>query len=57
MKFLKRMFKNQTGAAMTEYALLVGLLAIGVMAALIFMREELAAILTTIAITLGMVSP
>ena len=49
MKFLKKIFKSEKGAAVTEYALLIALVAIAVIAAIILLREELIRVFTAIA--------
>jgi Flp pilus assembly pilin Flp len=49
MKFLQKIFKSEKGAAVTEYALLIALVAIAVIAAIILLREELIRVFTAIA--------
>lgn len=49
MKFLKKLLKNEKGAAVTEYALLIALIAIAVIGAIILLREQLIAVFTYIA--------
>jgi len=49
MNFLKKLFKNEKGAAVTEYALLIALIAIAVIAAIILLRDELIRVFTLIA--------
>ncbi len=49
MSFLKKLFKNEKGAAVTEYALLIALIAIAVIAAIILLREQLIRVFTLIA--------
>ncbi|MCX5799841.1 MAG: Flp family type IVb pilin [Candidatus Eisenbacteria bacterium] len=53
MKFLKNLFKNEKGAAVTEYALLIALVAIAVISAIILLRDELIRVFTLIAGKLG----
>jgi Flp pilus assembly pilin Flp len=49
MNFLKQLFRNEKGAAVTEYALLVALIAIAVIAAIILLRDQLIRVFTLIA--------
>ncbi|MFS0689341.1 Flp family type IVb pilin [Sporosarcina sp. 179-K 8C2 HS] len=42
MKWFKRLWKEEDGQAMTEYGLLVGLIAIAVIAVLVFLGPALA---------------
>jgi Flp pilus assembly pilin Flp len=49
MDTLKRMFKDNSGAAITEYALLLALVAIAVISVIVLFREELAKTFMTIA--------
>jgi len=49
MNTLKRMLKGESGAAITEYALLLALVAIAVIGVIIMFREELARTFVTIA--------
>jgi Flp pilus assembly pilin Flp len=49
MKFLKKMFKGNKGAAITEYALLIALVAIAVIAAIVLLRVELVKVFEAIA--------
>ena len=49
MKFLKKLLKNEKGAAVTEYALLIALIAIAVIGAIILLRDELVRVFTYIA--------
>ncbi len=53
MRFLKNLFKGTKGAAITEYALLVALIAIAVIAAIILLQTEIKAVFTAIADALG----
>jgi Flp pilus assembly pilin Flp len=53
MTFLKNLFKGNKGAAITEYALLIALVAIAVIAAIILLREELIRVFEAIATALG----
>ncbi|MFH0777621.1 MAG: Flp family type IVb pilin [Candidatus Eisenbacteria bacterium] len=53
MKFIKKLFKSEKGAAITEYALLIALVAIAVIAAIILLRVELIRVFTAIADALG----
>ncbi|MFH0777219.1 MAG: Flp family type IVb pilin [Candidatus Eisenbacteria bacterium] len=53
MRFLKSLARSEKGAAMTEYALLVALVAIAVMAAIVVFREEIIRTFTTVADVLG----
>ncbi len=53
MRFLKKLFKGNKGAAITEYALLIALVAIAVIAAIILLREELIRVFEAIATALG----
>lgn len=57
MKFLKKLLKNEKGAAVTEYALLIALIAIAVIAAIILLRDELVNVFTYIANELGANTP
>jgi len=49
MNTLRKMLKGESGAAMTEYALLVALVAIALIALMIMFREELARTFMSIA--------
>ena len=48
MKSLKRIFRDVRGAALTEYALLVSLIALVVIAALLLLGPRIAEIFNTI---------
>jgi Flp pilus assembly pilin Flp len=52
MNFLRKLFKNEKGAAVTEYALLIALIAIAVIAAIILLREQLIRVFGLIATAL-----
>ena len=49
MSTLRRMLKGESGASITEYALLLALVAIAVISVIILFREELAKTFMTIA--------
>ncbi|MBN1503732.1 MAG: Flp family type IVb pilin [Candidatus Eisenbacteria bacterium] len=53
MRFLRNLFKGTKGAAITEYALLIALVAIAVIAAIILLGEELIRVFTAITDALG----
>jgi len=53
MRYLKNLFKGNKGAAITEYALLIALIAIAVIAAIILLQDELKRIFEAIAAALG----
>jgi len=48
MKLLKKLFKEEEGQALTEYGLLVGLIAVGVIALIATLGDQLATVFTTI---------
>ncbi|WP_249869049.1 Flp family type IVb pilin [Oceanobacillus saliphilus] len=48
MNHLVRLLKEEEGQAMTEYGLLVGLIAVAVIGALVLVGDELEAVFTTI---------
>jgi pilus assembly protein Flp/PilA len=53
MEFLKKTFKNARGAAVTEYALLVALIAIVVIAAITLLGTQIRTIFENITTALG----
>jgi len=55
MRFVTKLFKQDKGAAVTEYALLVALIAIAVIAAIILQRDQLIRLFTSVADVLGSV--
>jgi len=54
MKFLKNLFKNENGAALTEYALLVALIAVAAIVAIMALGGKITAIFNYIA---GQINP
>jgi len=49
MKFLKKLFKNEKGAALTEYALLVALIAVAAIVAIMALGGKITTIFNYIA--------
>jgi len=49
MKFLKKLFKNEKGAALTEYALLVALIAVAAIVAIMALGGKITDIFNYIA--------
>ena len=54
MKFLKKLFKNEKGAALTEYALLVALIAVAAIVAIMALGGKITDIFNYIA---GKINP
>lgn len=48
MNHLKRLFEEEEGQALTEYGLLVGLIAVGVIALIATLGDKLVTVFTTI---------
>ncbi|WP_227767460.1 Flp family type IVb pilin [Zhaonella formicivorans] len=56
LNLLKRLWKEEEGQAMTEYGLILGVIAIAVIAALFLMRPQLVAIYDSITASLTQAS-
>ena len=52
LKFLKKIWRDERGQALSEYGLLVGLIAVAAIAAIIALRDQLVAIFNALATAL-----
>ena len=55
MSFVKRFCTDETGASMAEYAMLLALIAVATIGAVQALRDQIVAVFTTSASTLGAV--
>lgn len=53
MELIKRLINDEQGQGLTEYALIIGLIALGCVAALVLVGDELNTIWTNITTRLG----
>lgn len=57
MQTLKRLWKDEVGAEMTEYSLVIGVVAVGLIAVLVIFRGKISALFTRVGNQLDTAAP
>jgi pilus assembly protein Flp/PilA len=57
MQTLERLWRDESGAEMTEYSLVIGVVAVGLIAVLVIFRGKISALFTRIGTQLDTASP